>query len=49
MSVSVFELWLATLVAGVLCWVASALIHMLFSITMQIIKSSLMNMPYRQC
>jgi len=30
MSVSVFELWLAILVSGLLCWVASALIHMLF-------------------
>lgn len=30
MSVAVFELWLAILVAGLLCWVASALIHMLF-------------------
>lgn len=29
MSVSVSELWLAILLAGVLCWVASALIHML--------------------
>ena len=29
MSVSVSELWLAILVAGLLCWVASALIHML--------------------
>jgi hypothetical protein len=30
MSVSVTELWLAILLAGLLCWVASALIHMLF-------------------
>lgn len=29
MSVSLYELWLAILVAGLLCWVASALIHML--------------------
>jgi len=29
MSVSVSELWLAILLAGLLCWVASALIHML--------------------
>ena len=29
MAVSVFDLWLAILLAGVLCWVASALIHML--------------------
>jgi hypothetical protein len=29
MSVSVSELWLAILLAGMLCWVASALIHML--------------------
>ena len=29
MSVAVAELWLAILVAGLLCWVASALIHML--------------------
>jgi hypothetical protein len=29
MSVSVSELWLIILVAGALCWVASALIHML--------------------
>ena len=29
MSVSISELWLAILLAGVLCWVASALIHML--------------------
>lgn len=29
MSVSVFELWLPILVAGLLCWIASALIHML--------------------
>lgn len=29
MSVSVLDLWLIILVAGVLCWVASALIHML--------------------
>jgi hypothetical protein len=29
MSVSLSELWMAILLAGVLCWVASALIHML--------------------
>ena len=29
MAVSVSDLWLAILVAGLLCWVASALIHML--------------------
>ncbi len=29
MSVSVTDLWLAILLAGLLCWVASALIHML--------------------
>lgn len=29
MSVSISELWLAILIAGILCWVASALIHML--------------------
>lgn len=29
MSVSISELWLAILLAGVLCWAASALIHML--------------------
>ena len=29
MAVSVSELWLAILIAGLLCWVASALIHML--------------------
>ena len=29
MSVSVSELWLVILLAGVLCWVASALVHML--------------------
>ncbi len=29
MSVSLVDLWLAVLLAGVLCWVASALIHML--------------------
>ena len=29
MSVSVSELWLAILLAGLLCWIASALIHML--------------------
>ena len=29
MSVSVSELWLAILLAGVFCWIASALIHML--------------------
>ena len=29
MSVSVSELWLAILLAGLLCWVASALVHML--------------------
>jgi hypothetical protein len=29
MPISVSELWLAILVAGLLCWVASALIHML--------------------
>jgi len=30
MTVLLSQLWLAILVAGVLCWVASALIHMLF-------------------
>jgi len=30
MSVSVFELWLVIFLAGFLCWLASALIHMLF-------------------
>ncbi len=30
MSISVLELWLAILVAATLCWIASALIHMLF-------------------
>lgn len=30
MSVSVSELWLAILLAGFLCWVVSALIHMMF-------------------
>lgn len=30
MSVSVFELWLAILLSGFFCWVASALVHMLF-------------------
>lgn len=30
MSVSISELWLAILLAGFLCWVASALVHMLF-------------------
>ena len=30
MAVSLTELWLVVLVAGVLCWVASALVHMLF-------------------
>lgn len=30
MSISVSELWLAILLAGLLCWIASALIHMLF-------------------
>jgi len=29
MSVSISELWLAVLVAGILCWFASALIHRL--------------------
>lgn len=29
MSISVFELWLAILLAGFLCWVASALVHMI--------------------
>lgn len=29
MSVSMSELWLAILLAGLLCWIASALIHML--------------------
>lgn len=29
MSVSLTDLWLAILLAGILCWVASALIHML--------------------
>ena len=29
MSVSVSELWLVILLAGLLCWVASALVHML--------------------
>jgi hypothetical protein len=29
MSVSVSELWPAILLAGLLCWIASALIHML--------------------
>lgn len=29
MSVSVSDLWLTILIAGLLCWVASALIHML--------------------
>lgn len=29
MTVSVTEVWLAILLAGILCWVASALIHML--------------------
>ena len=29
MSVSISELWLVVLLAGVFCWVASALIHML--------------------
>jgi len=29
MSVSVSELWLAILLAGFLCWIASAMIHML--------------------
>ena len=28
MSVSILELWLAILLAGILCWLASALIHM---------------------
>lgn len=28
MPVSVFELWLAILLAGLFCWIASALIHM---------------------
>lgn len=30
MSISVSELWLAILLASLFCWVASALIHMLF-------------------
>ena len=30
MSVTLTSLWLAIVLAGVLCWVASALIHMLF-------------------
>ncbi|WP_100658049.1 hypothetical protein [Alteromonas flava] len=30
MTVSLSELWLAILIAGGLCWVASSLIHMLF-------------------
>lgn len=29
MTVSIFDLWLIILVAGVLCWIMSALIHML--------------------
>jgi hypothetical protein len=29
MSVSIADLWLAIVLAGILCWVASALIHML--------------------
>lgn len=29
MSISVFELWMAILASGLLCWFASALIHML--------------------
>lgn len=29
MSVSISELWLAILLAGIFCWIASALIHML--------------------
>lgn len=29
MTVSIFDLWLAILLAGLFCWIASALIHML--------------------